>query len=266
MNNGEKVQILFVDDEQKILDGLRRMLYSMRNEWEMEFVNSGQKALEIMGKKTIDVIISDMRMPEMDGAELLNKVKQIYPRTIRFILSGYSDKDMILRTIDAADQFLTKPCNSDLLKKAIQKSIGVTVSQDKAKIHEFISKIKILPVLPDLYKQLINLVESDKSSSKEVSEIIKKDVIMIAKVLQLVNSAFFGLPNHISDIYQAVSYLGMDTIKSIVITVKAFGEFSKEEMDKFQVDDLYQHSCRVGILSGKIINSIVSERKLFEEA
>ena len=75
-----KKRVLFVDDEPKILDGLRRMLRVMRDQWDMAFVQSGPEALEILGKHRFDVIISDMRMPGMDGAELLLEVRKRHPR------------------------------------------------------------------------------------------------------------------------------------------------------------------------------------------
>jgi len=66
--------ILFVDDEPVLLDGLRRSLRSMRNEWSITFAGSGEEALKVLEKAPFDVVVSDMRMPKMDGAQLLNEV------------------------------------------------------------------------------------------------------------------------------------------------------------------------------------------------
>ena len=104
-------KILFVDDETMVLHGLQRMLHTLRNEWEMVFVDSGLKALEIMAQGPFDIIVADMRMPGMNGAELLNEVMILYPQTIRFILSGYSDEDLILQSLSATHQFIAKPCD-----------------------------------------------------------------------------------------------------------------------------------------------------------
>src|SRR6185436_721470 len=117
-----KKRILFVDDEAMTLQALERMLRPMRDEWEMEFVDSGQKALELMAQSPFDVIVSDMRMPGMNGAELLNEVMRRYPQTVRLILSGHADKEMILRCVGAAHQFLAKPCDPDVLRDTVVRA------------------------------------------------------------------------------------------------------------------------------------------------
>jgi len=193
MKEMSKKRILFVDDEQKILDGLKRMLHSKRQEWEMEFVGSGTEALKRMKEIPFNLIVSDMRMPEMDGAELLKNVKKLYPQTVRFILSGYSDKDMILRTLGTTDQFLVKPINADSLEKIISRALDLLESVKDNDIRAFVSKIESLPTMPELYKKLKVLLESSTSSFSDIAKIISKDVSMTAKILQLVNSSFFGL-------------------------------------------------------------------------
>jgi YesN/AraC family two-component response regulator len=84
-------RILFVDDESRVLDGLRRMLYAQRQRWEMEFALGGEAALEACEKGAFDVVVSDMRMPGMDGATLLGHIRDRYPSSARVILSGFSE-------------------------------------------------------------------------------------------------------------------------------------------------------------------------------
>ncbi|HEY4481440.1 MAG TPA: response regulator, partial [Candidatus Brocadiaceae bacterium] len=86
--------IIFVDDELKVLQGLQRMLRSMRHEWDMKFATSGQKALDMLSKSPFDVIVTDMRMTGMDGAQLLREVMKRYPGVVRIILSGQTDQDV----------------------------------------------------------------------------------------------------------------------------------------------------------------------------
>ena len=99
IDNSNKSRILFVDDDPKVLESIQRIFFDMDDEWDMEFANNGKEALECMKIQSFDVVVSDMRMPEMDGAALLNKVQKLYPHTVRFILSGYSDKEMILSSL-----------------------------------------------------------------------------------------------------------------------------------------------------------------------
>ena len=98
------LRILFVDDEQNVLLGIRRATRSMRHEWEMSFVESGAAALEHFAANDVDVLVTDMRMPGMDGAELLQSVKDRYPGTARIILSGHSDQEAIFRSTTSAHE------------------------------------------------------------------------------------------------------------------------------------------------------------------
>src|SRR5580704_11166273 len=117
-----KTRILFVDDEELALRGLNRLLYSMRDEWDMEFLDSGEKALNRMAIAPFDVVVSDMRMPGMNGAEFLNEVMKRYPKTVRLILSGYADRDLILKCVGSTHQYLAKPCDERELKATIARA------------------------------------------------------------------------------------------------------------------------------------------------
>lgn len=118
-------RILFVDDEPMVLSGLQRMLRPMREQWDMEFANSGAEALAVLDKAPFDAIVSDMRMPVMNGAQLLAEVAQRHSQTVRFILSGQADQDLILQCVGTAHQFLSKPCEPETLKTAVSRTFAV---------------------------------------------------------------------------------------------------------------------------------------------
>jgi YesN/AraC family two-component response regulator len=118
-------RILFVDDEPMVLQGLQRSLRTMRMEWETKFATSGPEALEMMAEAPFDVVITDMRMPGMDGAQLLDLVKAKFPRTVRIILSGQSDRETILRSVGPSHQYLSKPCDVDELKPRLNRAFAL---------------------------------------------------------------------------------------------------------------------------------------------
>ena len=120
-----KKNILFVDDEPKILQGIRRMLRNMRHEWELSFAENGEEALDVISQKTFDVVVSDMRMPGMDGAQLLEEVRKCYPDIVRIILSGHSDKEMILKSTRPTHQYLSKPCDAEKSKDTINRACAL---------------------------------------------------------------------------------------------------------------------------------------------
>ena len=220
-------RILFVDDEPMVLDGLRRMLRGMRNEWEMEFATSGHDALKILDGKRFNVIVTDMRMPGMDGCQLLNHVKELHPQVVRIVLSGHSDKDMVLKSIGPVHQFLSKPCDAETIKTTVARVCSMRdIMEDEALI-KVVSGVESLPSLPELYSEVVDEVNSAEGSLNRVGEIISRDSGMSAKILQLVNSAFFGLPRHITSPVRAVQLLGLETVKALVLTVKIFSMFSR---------------------------------------
>jgi len=198
-----KKRILFVDDERMVLAGLQRMLRGMRSEWEMEFAVSGQEALEILKANSFHVVVTDMRMPWMDGCQLLGLVKNLHPQVVRIILSGYSDKDLILNSVGLAHQFLCKPCDAEALKTTITRACAMRELLEDQSLINVISEIDSLPSLPSLYNEVVEEVNSPDGSIERIGEIISKDVGMSAKLLQLVNSAFFGLPTRVSNTLRA---------------------------------------------------------------
>jgi CheY-like chemotaxis protein len=110
-----KKKILFVDDEKNLLESLRRSLRGFSGEWSMEFTDSGKTALDLMEKGTYDIIVSDYKMPEMDGLELMKTVKEKYPDTKRILLTGQSETEIFDISKDIVDHYISKPCDHDEL-------------------------------------------------------------------------------------------------------------------------------------------------------
>ena len=264
--DANKKRILFVDDEPQVLHGLRRMLHIFRNEWDMAFANSADEALVLLKEKSFDVIVSDMRMPGKDGVQLLNEVKERYPNTVRFILSGHADKALIIRSVGPTHQFLAKPCDSEVIKKTVSRAFALREVFHSERLLDLVKDTSSLPTLPELYQKLHDVLNSPNSSMKEVSDIISSDIAMTAKVLQLVNSAFFALPTHIDSIHQAVSLLGIETINSIVLTTRVFDKFDEKQVAAFKIRDMYSHSIAVGAYAGRIIKHRLKDKKTAEEA
>jgi putative nucleotidyltransferase with HDIG domain len=265
MPNAKK-RVLFVDDEPKVLDGLQRMLRKMRDEWDMEFTTSGAEALEAIDKQPFDVVVSDMRMPGMDGAELLTKVREICPTAVRLILSGHSDKEMILKSVGPTHQFLAKPCDPDALKATVARACALRELLANEQLKGVVSGIKSLPSIPGMYTQLVEVLQSPDSSLQDVARIISSDIGMTAKILQLVNSAFFGLRRHIESPAQAITYMGLDTVSAVVLTAGAFAEFAHSHEATKVAEALYPHSIATGNLAGRIAKTVSSDKKLIDDA
>lgn len=249
------MKILFVDDESNVLDGLRRTLRAMRQEWEMSFAGGGREALELMAREPFEVVVSDMRMPEMNGVQLLTEVMERYPEAIRIILSGYADESLIARSAGIAHQFLAKPCDCDQLAATVKSAVALRELLAGGALRRLISQIGTLPSLPSLYLEIVKELRAPDPSLRRVGEIIARDLGMTAKVLQLVNSAFFGLRRRVANAVEAASYLGLETIQSLVLSLHAFSQFDPAAAGALSADRLWSHSMRTARLAKRISES-----------
>ena len=235
-----------------VLKGLQRTLRKLRDEWEMAFTSSSKEALDILNSGSFDVIVSDLRMPEMDGMQLLAEVKNKHPQVVRIILSGQVEQESTFKSVQVAHQSLSKPCDADILKHTLNKLFGLRNLLADESIKRIVSQTETLPSLPAVYTKVIGELQSQEPSVKKVAKIISTDLAMTAKILQVVNSAFFGLVRKISNPKEAVMLLGTETIKALVLSVKIFSEFNQKRLNWFNFDALFYHSMSVSMFAQTI--------------
>lgn len=245
-------RILLVDDEPKVLEGLKRMLRSMRQEYYTEFATSGKEALEIMTKSAFDVIVTDMRMPEMDGVQLLKEVMKKYPSVVRIVLSGQTEQEAFLSSSGIMHQFLSKPCDTDSLKAAIIRSCTLQNLLKNESLKKMVLQTKSLPSLPERFTEILNELQSLNASMEKIGQIISKDLGMTTKVLQLVNSAFYGIRRRISNPTEAAVILGLNFIKALVLSYQLFSRLEHCKLPGFSPDKLWRHSLIVGSYARQI--------------
>jgi HD-like signal output (HDOD) protein/CheY-like chemotaxis protein len=238
-------RILFVDDEVNVLDGLRDLLRKQRKQWEMVFALGGQAALAELEKAPFDVVVSDMRMPHIDGAQLLTAVREHYPATARIILSGHAERESVVRALPVAHQFLSKPCDGNLLRIVVDRACELQRLLQNEGIRRIIGKLDRLPSVPHTYWELTRAVSFADTQLDDIAQIVEQDPAMVAKLLQLVNSAYFGLPRVISSVPQAVSYLGTDLLRALALTVHAFTVVPVLARQGFSIETLQRHSLAV---------------------
>jgi len=235
-------RILFVDDEPMILQGFQRMLRPMRGEWDMVFVDGGEAALAAMAEAPFDVVITDMRMPVMNGAQLLIEVRASYPMTVRLVLSGHADQDLVAQCLGVAHQYISKPCDPEQLKAMIRNACLISGDRVSDKVKQILGTIDRLPCVPEVFQQLQEALADPEASQQLLGDIIQQDTGMTAKILKLVNSAFFGLRRSISSPHEAVTYLGIETIKGLVLANSIFERAEPLPTRLIQLDDLWRHT------------------------
>ena len=259
-------RLLFVDDEAMILDGLRRALHGMRGEWDMQFVDSAAAALHALEQEPCDAIVTDMRMPVMDGAQLLEMVKQHHPGTIRMVLSGQSSKAAVLRSISPAHQFLSKPCNPQELVLRLGEAFAMRDLLANQSLKTIVSCLRSIPSLPTIYEELTAALRLEDPSLVQIERIISKDVAMAAKILQLANSAFIGSCGRVSSLLQAVSLIGTETVRTLVLSVHVFSQFDGNSRVAASLPALWDHSVEVSSLAQRIATAEGCTKAMGEES
>ncbi len=222
MNNNKQINILFVDDEVDILEGFKRMLFSMKSHWGMYFAKNGYEALSILSSREIDVIISDFKMPQMNGLDLLNITKDQFPFTIRILLTGLNDEYKFLNSLNYIHKIIFKPCEASYIKNIIVSALELKKFVKNKDLMRLIHNVAALPAQPDIYFEIENELRNEDVSFEALALIIAKEPALVAQILHIVNSGFFGLSRNINNITEALSFLGINSVKSIILFLNTF--------------------------------------------
>ena len=212
----QRPHVLFVDDEQMIIDGLRRMLRICRDRWTMSFAESGAAALDIMRSTPCDVVVTDYRMPEMDGAALLEQVRTEFPGMVRVILSGQTNESNLLRIMVLAHEMLSKPTTPEALIAVIERLLDARMRTGSGQ-QSAVAFVESLPSPPHTFVAILAALDEEEASARSVSTVIEQDPAAAAKVLHLVNSSAYTAGHKVSDVAQAVTLLGLHTVRGLVM-------------------------------------------------
>lgn len=259
-------RILFVDDQANVLEALRRQLHPYRHEWEMVFVESGAEALRRLEAAPFDVLVTDMRMPGMSGSDLLQAVRQQYPQVVRIVLSGHTDLMQIERTLGTAHQYLSKPCDAATLRATLMRACAVQERLADPNLRRLVGQMATLPSRPDLFGELVRELESENASIQRIGELIGRDVAMTAKLLQIVNSSFFGLPRRVESPAQAACYLGLNILRPVVLSSGIFSRLATPLPAGYTIEMLTEHSLAVSRLAERMAKSVSAERQFANDA
>lgn len=242
------MQVMFVDDESRVLSGIERALAIQDNDWECRFATSGKEALAMLEELPADVVVSDMRMPFMDGAELLHQICNRWPGTMRIILTGHSDLDASLRVLDVAHQFVSKPCNNAVLLATVENALTLRGLFQDPEVVAIVSRTIRLPAAPRVFTEVCRLIADPGSDTRHIAELLGSDPGLVAKILQLANSAYFGGGSRIHDIGHAIARLGLDQVKLLVLASQVFVDSANDPY----VDHLQRNALLASIVATRI--------------
>jgi len=260
------IRVLFVDDEQNILDGFRNVFRKQRREWDIVVALGGAAGLEELARTPADVVVSDMRMPGMDGATFLQRVKDQYPSTVRIVLSGDADREAIIKTLPVAHQHLSKPCEAEQLIGVVNRTRSLQAYLHNPGLRTLIAGLDRLPSVPSVYLEIMNVAGRSYTTLDDITSIVERDPALVVKILQLVNSAYFGLKRELSSIREAVQYLGLDILKGLALSGQVFGTLQTATSANFSLEQLQHHSLHTARLARMIANGQRGAEEAFTAA
>jgi HD-like signal output (HDOD) protein len=267
MGEVKKKRILFVDDEENVLHGLKLMLHAMRGYWDMQFAQSGADAIALLDPDNpFEIIVCDMHMQGMDGEELLKRMMEVSPQTVRFILSGNLDTNTLIKASSVAHQVLAKPCDPHHLRSVLTRAMSLRDQLGESSLRTALLEMGTLPSVPVIYWEIMNEINAPEPSIERVGKIIEKDPGMSAKVLQIVN-VHSGPGQRITSISEAASALGLENIKTFVLVAEMFSQAEDAVAPEgFDLDQLWRHGLQVGEYAQAIAQVEVEDQKVIDDS
>ncbi len=255
MDSSKRPTVMFVDDEKDVLAGLRQSLRKQRKIWNIAFACGAQEALEFMETTEVDVVTTDMRMPGLNGAELLAKVSNLYPSTLRFVLSGEASAAQTLRALPYTHQWMSKPCTREVLVDTIDRSLSLMARLGTEEVRRVVGRASGFSSPPEVYQGLQRALQDPAVEIATVVDWIEQDPVLAARVLQLTNSSFFGVRRVIVDLRDATTTIGLRLLADLVLVSGVFSAWSDlaPEVD-VEIQRLLGHSRLVADAASNIAN------------
>jgi len=261
-----KKRILFVEDNHLLRQMYLMMMEGEEESWDAVAARDAREALKLMEQSPFEVVVSDMRMPGMDGIELMGVVRQLYPGSSRIILSGLSDQVEIARSLDSTHQFLAKPFDIKALKATLSRLGNLDAYLKDKRLQALVGQMRVLPSFPSVYHAIMKELGSDDPSIERLAQIIAEDPSMTAKLLQIANSAAGGRATKASSPFEAVQFVGMSAVRSLALSAHIFRSFEQIKLKEFSITQLWDHTLRSGFIAQTIMQLERAESADVEEA
>ncbi len=231
---------------------LAAQLAAGNSSWKTRHASRPEAAEEMLHSTRVDALIADGSLPGVTPESLFKTATSRCPAAFRLAVSGNYESGPTLRTMGYAHQNLWKPCSSHEIRAALAQAFTLRDLIQNDRLRLLIAQIDALPSLPRLYLEFLNEIRRNSPSTERLSEIISQDIGLCSKLLQLVNSAFFGLPRKVDQVEEALLYLGLENVRALVLSIQVFGLFDQVSVRTFSAEALWEHSFRVGVLARNI--------------
>ncbi|HUJ70029.1 MAG TPA: HDOD domain-containing protein [Syntrophorhabdales bacterium] len=245
------VTILFVDDEDNILRSLRRELAD--SEAEIFLAGSAEEGLKLLERERVDIVVSDYRMPVMNGIEFLGLVRKRYPGVYRVMLSGFMEQHIVLKALSSgvASVSIPKPWEGEKLQEEIRHLTRTRRLLKSPEILNVVNAIEDLPTLPDVYREFARAVEAD-SSCEELSRIISRDIATTTRILHVASSAYYRVDSKSLSLEKALMHIGINGIRDMLLFASLLEHGNRSSTQSEQLARIASHSFTVNCAIGEL--------------
>lgn len=260
-----KRKILFVEDN-PVLRQLYALMLQEQPEWDVTTAAHAEEALAIMRDVRFDIVVSDLRMPGMDGVQFFHEVRAQHPQASRIILSGLSDQKEIAECLGETHQFLAKPFDGKTLKATLKRLCGLDAYLQSEKLRTLATQLDQLPSFPSLYLDIMHELATENPAIENIANIIAQDPAMTAKILQVANSAASGLARRVGSPFDAVQYIGTGMVRALALSAHVFSAFEKSELQDFAIARLWDHALKTARLARQMLRDAGAAPSEVEDA
>ena len=261
-----KRRILFAGENEPLWSEFRTAACGTNEGWEAEFARTAPEATGLLDALTFDAVVADVDVSGLSGLELLDKVLSCQPEAQRIVLSDITDTRATLRCLGRGHHHLLKPCDTPTLLSALNHAIELEVWLPSQSVQSLIAKMRRVPSPPGIYFQVLAEMQSPGASIERVADLIAQDPAITAKVLQLANSAVFGLQLEVIQPVEAVIYIGLETTRSLVLMAHTFSAFDQLQLSGFSIDALWNHCLRTARFAREIARMEEADLDVAEQA
>ena len=246
-------KILLVGPEQPLWAEFRLFCETSESGWHLEFVRTGLECLAILSRQNFDVVVADVQLLDMNGADLLDDLMRQHPGIARIVISDVAEPQRTVCCVGRPHRHLLKQCGAQMLFEAVnQAATRESWMPDKA-LQNLVAQMRTIPSPPAIYFEVVGEIQSEHASVERIGELISQDPAITAKVLQLSNSVVFGLQLQVTRPAEAIAYLGMETTRALVLLAHTFSSFKKSRLKDFSFESLWHHSVFTGRFARQIV-------------
>lgn len=242
-------RVLFVDGDGKLLRELEPALRSAPGEWAVSCTTSAAEALELLSRAPFDAVVAGADLPGADGRSFLDEVARRQPGAARFQLAQKAGRDVLLQADSAAHQHLARPLRTEELFSRLAQTLLLDRLLTDGQLKALVSRLKSIPSPTPIYLALMGELRQENASAQRAGELVARDGGMSAKILQLVNSPFFGLRMPVVDAAHAVRLLGLNTLRALVLSLHVFEQVNPRTVQRFGLGRIWRHATAAGGLA-----------------